>query len=205
MEKITVLEGLEGKSADQKVTYGGEISRGMTGNSYYTDQGTKVTDLDTATGELQTALSGGDSEVIGLKEENFDNKVSLVVNYVQGKVIGINVALARVMVESANLKWKKKGSIHIHDLEVTKTEVDLTVQIRRKALRIVDGKKVNPAYVWQKCTTEPTVEDNWKPCKVSTVATVNDNVEKGKETWYRVATVLGQDQSEYSDYTSITW
>jgi len=205
MEQITVLEGLDGKSASEKVTYGGEISRGMTGNAYYTDQGSKVTDMDTATGELQTALTGGDTQVINQKEENFDNKVKLVVNYVQGKVIGINAALARVMVESANLKWKKKGSIHIHDLEVTKTEVDLTVQIRRKALNVVDGKQVHPAYVWQKCTTEPTVEDNWKPCIVSTVATVTDTVEKGKETWYRVATVLGQEQSEYSDYTSITW
>jgi len=205
MEQITVLEGLAGKSADQKVTYGGEIVRGMTGNSYYTDQGTKVTDVDAAGEDLQDALTEGDTEVIGQMEEIFDNKVRIVVNYVQGKIIGVGAALAKVMVASANMNWKAKGSIHIHDLAVTKTDVDLTVQIRRKALDKVNGVRVHPAYVWQKAVADPTIEDNWKPCKVSTIATVTDTVVKGQETYFRVATVLGQEQSEYSAYVSITW
>ncbi len=84
----------------------------------------------------------------------------IVVNYVQGKIIGIDAALAKVMVESTNLKWKKKGSIHINDLKDSKTDADLVVEIRRKALGKINNKKVHPAYVWQKCTRDPIVEIN---------------------------------------------
>ena len=61
---IKVLEGLSKKNASEKVTYGGEIKSGMTGNTYFADGTDLVTALNTATADLKTANETGDPDTV---------------------------------------------------------------------------------------------------------------------------------------------
>lgn len=200
---VIVVEGLTGKNASAKVTYGTSVSGGMTDNAYYSDTTgvALVAELNTATGNLKTANGTKDTANINLMVTAFDNAIKAIVLYVQGKLIGIPDEQAIVMVESAKLGYKKQGKPIYADLEAKAGEAPLSVVIRKK----VTTKKKNVAYVFQVCN-DPATEEGYATCMISTHATVTITVGLKPQTkyWYRVATVEGQVMSEFSAPVSFT-
>ena len=197
---VIVTEGLTGKNPSAKVTYGGEISKGMTLNAYYPDGALLVTALDTATGNLKTVITTKVTSKINLMVTAFDDAVKAVVLYVQGKLIGVADELAVAMVESANLAYKHKGAKVIADLAATKGTAPLSADLRK----VITTKKKHVGYVWQMCT-DPALEANYTTCLYSTVAnvTVSSGMKPQTKYWFRVATVEGQVMSKFSDPTSL--
>ena len=194
---IKVLEGLTGKNASEKVTYGGFIKTKMTGNAFFPDAGTVMTALNSATVALKDANDAGIVSVITEKEGLFDKKMKKVVLHVQGVVIDVDDEnLALEMVQSGGFEGKRKGSIHIHDLGAKQGTEANSVKLRRKAYE----RKANVGYVWQ--ISEDGI--SWTNCKYSTTAkvTVHDLV-SGKRYYFRVAVVVGEEQQDYSDATDI--
>ena len=116
----------------------------------------------------------------------------------QGKILGVNPDTAKVMVESARLKWKKKGKPEPPLLGVTKSEAAHTNDLKRIAYVNEKNKKVPAGYIWRKCEGA-FVEENMRQFLVSTDCFVSDgNVTEGVITWYDVATVKGVTQSPFS-------
>ena len=181
---IIVLEGLTGKNASEKVTYGGFIKTKMTGNAFFPDAGTVMTALNSATVALKDANDAGIVSVITEKEGLFDKKMKKVVLHVQGVVIDVDDEnLALEMVQSGGFEGKRKGSIHIHDLAAKQGTEANSVKLRRKAYE----DKAHVGYVWQ-------ISDDgisWTNCKYSITAkvTVHDLV-SGKRYHFRVAVCL---------------
>ena len=194
---IQVLEGLIGKNASAKATYGGFIKTKMTGNAFFPDAGTVMTALNSATAALVLANAAGVVSVIIEKEAKFDKKLKAVVLHVQGVVLDVDDDnLALEMVQSGGFAGKRKSGVHIHDLVANQGTEALSVKLRRKAYEL----KANVGYVWQISTDGI----NWTFCKFSTTAkiTVRD-LESGKRYHFRVAVVVGEVQQDYSDATDI--
>ncbi len=194
---IQVLEGLTGKNASEKATYGTVIKAKMTGNAFFPDAATVLTALNSATAALVLANTGRIATVIAEKETKFNRAVKKVALHVQNVVIDVeDDELALEMVVSAGFEGKRKGSIHISDLAAKQGREALSVNLRRKAYEL----KKNVGYVWQISSDNV----NWTFSKFSTKAkvTIRDLV-SGKRYYFRVAVVVGEEQLDYSDATDI--
>jgi Fibronectin type III domain len=198
---ITVLEGLKGKNASEKVTYGGLIKTAMTGNAFYTDGTDLVTALNTATGNLKTANDAGITGDINVMEEVFDMKVKLIVLYVQGKILGLDDTIAIQMVDSANLGIKRITGKSIALFSAKEGSVAGSLRLRR--LIPAELKKKRIAFIFQKCT-DPSKEENWDRGKVTTTATVTiTGLTSGVRYYFRVAIVVGENQGDWSDVITV--
>ena len=198
---IIVKEGLKGKNPSEKVTYGGTISTKMTGNAFYTDAvfTTAIAALDTATGNLKTANKSGSTTNIEVMTTAFDNSVKSIVLAIQNLILGIPDDLAKEMVESAGFGWKKKGKPIIADLAAKQGTEAKTVNLRKK---VTTGRK-HVSYIWQMSLSLGETA-HWDFCKFSTIASVTvSGLTSGVRYYFRVAIVIGEEMSEYSDPTDI--
>ena len=197
---IEVLDGLTGKNASDKVTYGGLIKTGFTDNAYFTDATDLMAALTLAITNLIAANKTGVADTIKPVEVQFDNKVKLVVLYVQGKITGIDDVTATTMVHSVNLGTKAKTAKSIKDFSAREGKEDGTMSVRK--VIPTELKKKNICFIFQICT-DPSSEDNWGKPKVSNNATV---IFKGlisnTRYYFRVAIVVGDEQGEFSDVIS---
>ena len=197
---ITVLDGLTGKNASEKVTYGGEIKTGFTDNAYFTDAADLITALNLAAANLVIANDTGDADTVKPVEVRFDNKVKLVVLYVQGKITGIDDVTATTMVHSVNLGTKAKTAKSIKDFSAKEGKEEGTMKVRKVIPTELKNKK--KSFVFQICT-DPTNEDNWSKPKVSNKATVIfKELVSGTRYYFRVAIVVGDEQGDFSDVIS---
>jgi hypothetical protein len=193
---IIVLEGLTGKNASEKVTYGGFISGKMTGNTNFPTSALLVTAMDTATGLLLAANEAGIVSTINVREAAFDLTIKAIVLNVQGAILGVEDTIALDKVISGGFEGKKKGKINIPDLTAKAGLEDFSVELRRKAYT----EKQNCAYVWEISTDGI----NFEYCKTSNWATVTvTGLASTKKYWFRVAVIVGNTQLEFSDATDI--
>ena len=194
---ITVLEGLEGLNAPEKVTYGGTIKTCMTGNANFPDSAAVMANLNTRTGNLKTATDAADSAAVKIAEPLFDLAVKGMVLHIQGVLIGVpSIDVQKAMVTSSGFHWETKSSIHIHDLEATPGVLPQSAHVRSKAYSVVR----HVAYVF--LISEDNVTFTF--CKASTLAAINVlGLTSGKRYWFKVAVVVGETMLEFSDATDI--
>ena len=177
---------------------GGNFVTGLTGNPFYTDAADISTAISSASAALKTANDSGDTDAIRTKEELFDVAYKLGVLYVQAKVMPVtDEALAIQMVQSANLSYKRKGSINITTLSVDQLPIPGTVKIRRKS----EGRV---AYIYQQ-STDMSSDANWKTVKITSgVATIElSGLVAGTRYWFRVAVVKGSVEGDFCDPVTI--
>jgi hypothetical protein len=198
MEKITVVEGLKGLNPAAKAVEGEQVIDGLTLNAFFPDCVAQVADLTTAKENLVTAVLAKDAIIIAQRVSVFEGAYKICTMYVQGKIIGIDPDVAKIMVASARLKWKKTGKREPPLLGVKKSTEEHTNDLKRIAYMNEKNKKVPAAYIWRKMEGD-FVEASMKQFMVSTDCFVSDNdVTPGVITWYDVATVKGTKQSDFS-------
>jgi hypothetical protein len=198
MEKIIVVEGLGKLNPAAKALEGAQVITGLTDNTFFPDCVAQVADLTTATSKLNAAILLKDATIIAQRVSSFEAFYKNCTMYVQSKLVGIDPEIAKIMVESANLKWKKTGKYEPPLLGVKKGTADHTNDLKRIAFVNSKNKKVPAAYIWRK-GEGAFVEENMKQFMVSTDCYVSDtNVTPGVITWYDVATVKGSTQGPFS-------
>jgi hypothetical protein len=197
---IIVKEGLTGKNPAEKVKFGGNVIEKTTDNAFFPDAAPFVAIVNTATVGLKKANDTGIVSTINARVVDFNNSIKGLVLHIQSVILGKTDIIAIEMVDSTGFGTGKKGKPIIADLAAVNGEEANTVVLRKK---VTTGRK-HVAYIAQLCTGDPTVEANWSYCKFSTVATVTiSGLASNVRYYFRVAVVIGEVMSEYSDITSV--
>jgi hypothetical protein len=159
-----------------------------------------MTALALAITNLITANKTGNADTVKPVELQFDNKVKLVVLYVQGKITGIDDVTATTMVHSVNLGTKAKTAKSIKDFSAREGKAEGSMSVRK--VIPTELKKKRKSFIFQMCT-DPSKEENWGKPKVSNNATVIfTDLISNTRYYFRVAIVVGDVQGDFSDVIS---
>lgn len=197
---VIVKLGLKGKSPDQKVTYGVQVKTKMTGNTYFPDAATVLSDLGTAAGALNSAIENPLSTAATIKEKElkFNVKLKAVVAHVQSVINEVSDDVALDMLSTTGLDPRRNGSVNIAVLSAKQGTEANSVIVRSKAQR----KRVT--YVFQICTSSPELEKSWTTVKISGKAkVVITGLISGTKYYFRVAIIRSDVQESFSDPISI--
>ena len=196
MKKVSLK--LSSRSVSNKIGFGGSVILQTTGNDYIPTTLDGLAELPAAVSALslssERAATGGkaDTDDMYAKEHAFDLIMTRVGNAVQS-IANDSPDLAEAIISSTGIDVMRTGANKaIPTLSVKKGEAPNTVLVRRKSLGLV-------VYKWE-YSLDPFGAATWVSAGESTVASITiEGLDSLKRYWFRVATIKGHTQSEFSD------
>lgn len=194
---------LRQKSREQKIQFGKEVHQSVNGNANFPNASAVLSGLQTATDELQSALTGYDEalalmkgklSILRSKEKNFSGKMRQVANHVESES-----DFDASKMQSAGFELKSKTGVKKNTMVMTMIkevkDINLAGCLQVRWKRIPNAVTYNVSV-----TTDVNSEESWRIVKsVRKSNCVVEGLRSGTSYWFRVSVVSAAGTSSPCD------
>ncbi|MFC2092935.1 fibronectin type III domain-containing protein [Bacteroidota bacterium] len=197
-----IKNGLKGKSVDVKIQYGEQLITSLTGNPNITIDPTKLTELSTNTGDLETKMNAADAirvqsktatQELNLSEDAFDKTVSDIAKIINGSLTDPD-KLTSTGFPLVDEDTSSIPLVQVMNLSLTQGDEDGEIDAQWDPVEGATGYKVEITTDINDPTSWSVKESLGKVSKVSI-----KNLTSGTRYWVRVSAVRGDGNGAPSD------